>query len=298
VDHQVGDRARRQHRVVAARTELDPARLPAQPLGDLGHQRRHVDGVQRPCAGARPGRPRAAGALAVQLHQRRGLHVTQPDAGAGGQVGAAHHLLGVPEVLVPGRAGGVERRTQLVGEVPEVGRRHRGGRFAEGILGHATGQGCGVLRRGGQPGGRLGVGDQPGDVVRPHPGAADDTRTRPVVDGDDRDVVRAGEAVGGEGVGGPAQVGGAGDVDQDDARAGCGGDGTLGELGGCAAHDEPSAVVLITRTPVNRALGQPWLTAATWPGWPLPQLKAPPSTQVDGPPTRAIEPQKSVVVAW
>ena len=24
--------------------------------------------------------------------------------------------------------------------------------------------------------------------------------------------------------------------------------------------------------------GQPWLTGATWPGWPLPQLNAPPST--------------------
>lgn len=42
--------------------------------------------------------------------------------------------------------------------------------------------------------------------------------------------------------------------------------------------------------------GQPWLTAATCPGWALPQLAAPPSTQVEGPPTASIEPQKSVVV--
>ncbi len=46
------------------------------------------------------------------------------------------------------------------------------------------------------------------------------------------------------------------------------------------------------------AVGQPWLTAATCPGWALPQLKAPPSTQVSGPPTASIDPQKSVVVAW
>ena len=51
-------------------------------------------------------------------------------------------------------------------------------------------------------------------------------------------------------------------------------------------------------TPRNSAVGQPWLTAATCPGWALPQLNAPPSTQVSGPPTASIEPQKSVVVAW
>ena len=39
---------------------------------------------------------------------------------------------------------------------------------------------------------------------------------------------------------------------------------------------------LSTRTPRTSADGQPWLTGATWPGWPLPQLKAPPK-QVGGP---------------
>ena len=59
-----------------------------------------------------------------------------------------------------------------------------------------------------------------------------------------------------------------------------------------------SSVVLRMRTSRNSAVGQPWLTAATWPGWALPQLNAPPSSQVCGPPTASIEPQKSVVVAW
>jgi hypothetical protein len=36
----------------------------------------------------------------------------------------------------------------------------------------------------------------------------------------------------------------------------------------------------------NSADGQPWLTGATWPGWALPQLKAPPRTYVCGPPDR------------
>ena len=59
-----------------------------------------------------------------------------------------------------------------------------------------------------------------------------------------------------------------------------------------------SSVVLRIRTPRNSEVGQPWLTAATCPGWALPQLNAPPSTQVSGPPTASMEFQKSVVVAW
>ena len=39
----------------------------------------------------------------------------------------------------------------------------------------------------------------------------------------------------------------------------------------------PSWTVLSTRTCRNSAAGAPWLTGATWPGWPLPQLNAPPS---------------------
>ena len=62
-------------------------------------------------------------------------------------------------------------------------------------------------------------------------------------------------------------------------------------------HRPPSVRVLSTLTPRNNADGQPWLTAATWPGWALPQLNAPPSRQVDGPPTASMEFQKSVVVA-
>ena len=65
-----------------------------------------------------------------------------------------------------------------------------------------------------------------------------------------------------------------------------------------ADHRPASMRVLSTLTPRNSADGQPWLTAATWPGWALPQLNAPPRRHVDGPPTASIEFQKSVVVAW
>ena len=43
------------------------------------------------------------------------------------------------------------------------------------------------------------------------------------------------------------------------------------------AHRPDSARVLSTLTLRTSADGQPWLTGATWPGWPLPQLNAPPS---------------------
>src|SRR5262249_36145597 len=65
----------------------------------------------------------------------------------------------------------------------------------------------------------------------------------------------------------------------------------------CGDHRPPSLRVLSTLTPRTNAAGQPWLTGATWPGWALPQLNAPPSRQVDRPPTASIEFQKSVVVA-
>ena len=44
------------------------------------------------------------------------------------------------------------------------------------------------------------------------------------------------------------------------------------------AHRPPSWTVLRMFTSSNSAVGQPWLTGATWPGWALPQLNAPPST--------------------
>ena len=66
---------------------------------------------------------------------------------------------------------------------------------------------------------------------------------------------------------------------------------------GCR-HAPPSSVVFSTRMPRNSAAGQPWLTGADCPGWALPQFIAPPSSQVCGPPTASMAPQKSVVVAW
>ncbi len=67
---------------------------------------------------------------------------------------------------------------------------------------------------------------------------------------------------------------------------------------GRRAQRPDSARALSTLTPRTRTEGQPCETGATCPGCPLPQLNAPPSTQVDAPPTASMAPQKSVVVAW
>ena len=101
-------------------------------------------------------------------------------------------------------------------------------------------------------------------------------------------------AVRGQGVVGPAQVRAGGVAGDRDAVVGGGGrERALDELlrgrGGRGVISEPPrSSVLRIRTSRNNAVGQPWLTDATWPGWALPQLKAPPSTQVPGPPTASM----------
>src|SRR4029079_9623985 len=110
----------------------------------------------------------------------------------------------------------------------------------------------------------------------------------------DPDVVA--DAVGGERVVGPAQVGVGLVLHDHDAlgrRAGlqCVVDEMLRAARGAShsatasspgastgSREPPSSDVFSTLTPRNSADGQPWLTAATCPGWALPQLKAPCST--------------------
>ena len=56
-------------------------------------------------------------------------------------------------------------------------------------------------------------------------------------------------------------------------------DVSSGAVAGDRAHRDDSARALRHVDAAGTgAEGQPWLTGATWPGWPLPQLKAPPST--------------------
>ena len=78
---------------------------------------------------------------------------------------------------------------------------------------------------------------------------------------------------------GPAQVGRGRLVRQHDGLVAAGrGECPLDRLLRLRRHGQaPSSVVFSTRTPRISTAGQPWLTGATCPGWPLPQLNAPPS---------------------
>ena len=67
---------------------------------------------------------------------------------------------------------------------------------------------------------------------------------------------------------------------------------------GVLESQAPSCAVLRMLICLKSAAGHPCDTGAICPGCPLPQLNAPPSTYVDGPPTASIEFQKSVVRDW
>src|SRR5207248_9240403 len=102
-------------------------------------------------------------------------------------------------------------------------------------------------------------------------------RLAPAHDADDGQVGRAGQTVGGERVVGPADVGAVADSGEHDAVVGAGElERAFRELLRCRCHSPASATVLRIRTPRINTAGQPWLTGATWAGWPLPQFIAPP----------------------
>ena len=145
-----------------------------------------------------------------------------------------------------------------------------------------------------------------GDVDRA--GAGCDACGDPAValgERDHRHAPRTANAIGRDRVGGEAHVGLRALFDQDHAAGATRrGKGRLDdsvswfEPRGVVAHRPPSVRALSTFTFRTSADGAPWLTGATWPGWPFPQLNAPQSRYVERPPTASIEPQKSVVVAW
>ena len=139
-----------------------------------------------------------------------------------------------------------------------------------------------------------------GHTVRADLPAAPGGTDRLAAERDDADRAPALLTVGRGGVQGVADVDVAAVLDQHDAavRPECvrRGQGALHQLLR-RSHRPDSSRVLSTRTPRTSTDGQPCETGATCPGWPLPQLNAPPSTQVDAPPTASMAPQKSVVVA-
>ena len=216
------------------------------------------------------------------------LVVPQPQPGRGPQERAGQVVLGEPVQLPAGGLGLAQRLAELSREVAQhadLGLARRGvpawfGTFnAERSVRPRPAQRLRVLG-GHRLGGRvLRLADDLLDLLGADPGPGDDARRRsvgPPVDGDDGELAGAGHAVGGEGVARPAQVGAGGLLGDHDAVVGSA--GRQGALDGFLGIHWPSSTVLRIRIPRNSAAGQPWLTGATWPGWPLPQLNAPPST--------------------
>src|SRR5271170_6331939 len=200
-------------------------------------------------------------------------------------------MLGEPVELAPGRLRAAQRLTEGGGEVPQhadVRSLRRLFPGPERLVVPVSGDLSGVL--GGRSVGR-GVFSGPDyvlDLIRMHPGPGHDPgpgSVRAPVDRDDGELAGGGHAVGGERVAGPAQVSGGVLLGDHDAVIGARGcqrplDGLLRRHDAAAflavAHAAvPSSAVLSIRMSRSSTAGQPWLTGATCPGWPLPQLNAP-----------------------
>ena len=296
---------RRQHRVVAAGRQVDAALGPAEPADELGLHGGDVDVLEVAGGAADPGAGGEVGVLAGTAVVAGGLDVPEAQPRRRAEVRRGHVVV---DETVEHAALGTCAAERLAERGCDVGvhldRRGAGGLVP--VVGGVAGDELlrvlgGRTRRRGCVGGL----DDPVDLL----GARRTRRHRAgghalgaLVERDHGDGDGVHDAVGGQRVVGPAQVGAGRVADDRDAvvrarRL----QGVLDELlrgARAAVHAAPSAVVLRTLTPRNRADGQPCETAATWPGWALPQLNAPPSSQVWGPPTASIERQKSVVVAW
>ena len=297
VDHQVGHRGRRQQRLVPPGRQLEPPLLPGQALRQPGVERRDVHVGEVPGGGPRPRRPCQVGRLRVELQPPLRLVVAHPQARRRAQEGGGHPVLGEPVQLAPGALGRPQRLPEFLGEGPEYSEFGGCCRISKPTFIFRTAvavsadQIARVLGGRGLGGGLLGLPHDVFDLIRPDPGPGDDAdprrAARAPVDRDHGEAARGGDPVGGERVARPAQVRGrvlVGDHDAFPARSrprpglGRGKRALDGLLGRVRHHALPSSAVLSTRTWRKSAAGAPWLTGATWPGWPLPQLNAPPST--------------------
>jgi hypothetical protein len=183
----------------------------------------------------------------------------------------------------PGPGKGIGERPDDTVDPALVG---DGGGLSEGRIGHSVGhQRHGVVSgRGGRRVGfagphQLGQVDGPGFALHAHrhTGTGADEAHH-------RHPTGAPEAVGGRRVVGEADIGFAGLGDDHDGVVTPGHrQGLLDDLGRrgepvAGAHRLVSARAFRTLMPPKTAVGQPWLTGATWGGCPFPQLKAPPRT--------------------
>ena len=288
VDQQVGHGGRRQQRLVPPGGQRHRALGPVEALAEGRVKAGDVDVGEVPGRRARPGRAGQVGRLRVQLDPSGRLVVPQPQSGRGAEERADRVVFGEPVELPPRRLCPAQGLAERGGEVAQHADLCPARRRVPSAFFYAERSGLIRSRQlrlilGRSPvGGRaLSLAHHLLDLVGTHPGSGDDAGRRAVgasVDGDDGELAGLCHAVGGQRVARPAQVGAGGLLRYHHAVIAPGGseralDGFLGRECG----HWPSSAVLRIRTPRNRQAGQPWLTGATWPGWPFPQLNAPQS---------------------
>ena len=277
VDQHVGCRRGGEQHPLPARGHVDPSLLGRQSAAHLGRCASEVHLREVASGPARPRRPTAGSGLPAQLEACRRLVMPQPQATGRPEVGAGQAVLGVSEVVDVRRGKDVaeqraDRRELLGGG--QRGRKVPGG--SRGASGYLRGD---VLRRPCSPGLGSGLRDEVLEIVA----RADHRTGRPRTDparhvGVRHDVDRLprGHPVGGQGRVRPPQIRRRGALDDHGPAVGPEQlEGAFHQLLG--PHACASRWVLSTLIPSNTATGHPWLTGATWPGWALPQLSAPPS---------------------
>ena len=128
VDQEVGDRGRRQHRVVTPRREIDRARVPSPADRPGWHRPRRRRHRRSPRSTARPTPSGAGRRTSRSPPASGGLHPAQPEPGGGPQVGGGHLVPGESvqdPVAGPGAPSNAAPASRAVGEDVESGW-HRG----------------------------------------------------------------------------------------------------------------------------------------------------------------------------
>ena len=276
VQHHVGHARRRQHGVVAPGREVDLPGRPAEAGGERVRHRVRVDVGEVSRRATDPGAGRQVGGLAGAAVVPGRLHVAQPQPGRGAEVRRGD--LVVHEAVEDALLGlcPLELLTERLREgVVHLDRGRRGCVVPVGC-GVAGDQVVAVLGRLRASYGGVGGLDQRGHLLGRR-GRAAHRRGRAVAERDHGDPDVMADAVGGERVVGPAQVGVGLVLHDHDAlgrRAGL--QGVVDEMlraahavtsssprASTGSPEPPSSAVFSTLTPRNSADGQPWLTAAT-----------------------------------
>ena len=307
VDHQVDDGAAAAG-CVSYRPggQVDPALAPAKASLELVVHGRHVDVGEVVALRSDPRRVDQVGHLGVDLQAPHRLDRTPPQPGDVAQPGRGPAILGETVEQVPGLLRPGEGPTEVARQRGEVLRTDDRSRVGDvGVLGTGD-QGLGLRRRRGPAArprrpARTSASRSSTPARAPVTEAGGDATAR--LGGADDRCLRAGSSpVGGQGVGGPAQVDLVRLLHDDgavtsplEAASAC---STQLLTGASLISRPPCSRVLSTLMSRNSAAGLPWLTGAPLPRLALAAVERPRQQVGRGPADGVHRPQKSVVVAW